>query len=926
MVEVFQNTPDLISLGLRSSKSAIFHLDLDENILSWSSYAADMLGLNESQLKVSFEDFLSLVHPDDRRIIDATLSRHGKGENLFAINLRLKHKTQSYNLVRAKGEIAVDAKTGRKYVTGQIIDINDQVHDHRNLVLLQEMTGIGFWRYDIVNDTLFWSEKVFEIYGLDPTSGFPSFEEALSYYHPEDRQIVENAIMEVQKTRAPREFEARLIRHDKKEIIARSEAFCECGEDDTPITIWGVFEDITKKKEEENQRKITNMVVEHTSDAVIVTDANDRIEWVNNALEKMTGYTLEEVKGEKPGHIFQGPETDPEAVKKLSKAIRNREQITTTILNYDKQGHKYWLSININPVFDERGELIKFIAIQRNITQEQENQQELQRYREDLEQLVKEKTADLKKAKETAEKANMAKNEFLARMSHELRTPLNSIIGLTSILEDEDGLSGKHQNALQTIRESSNFLLNLVNDILDISKIEAGLVTIENKPFCPAELLTSIKSQMAPLIARKNLTFTDNIHALDDVYLLGDAHHIHQVITNLLGNALKYTLRGEIRLEAALRDKDGECVEFEIKVIDSGIGIPKDKQDKVFDSFTQVDESMTREFDGSGLGLNIVKNLVEEMNGSVSLESEENKGSVFTIRLLLRRCEQNIDDNLLPEIYYQPRTDHIVRPSISQAHVLVAEDNAFNKIFVQELLEKFGCQNAHFVDNREQAVEFAKHNDVDLILMDCRMPKLNGYEATRQIRQMEKKEKRDKRATIVAMTADVMRGTRFKCLSAGMDDYIPKPITMKTFQGYLDTWIDFNEISTANGSRDESAEDLLDLTILREYVEDDPEKLKKLLGSFVTTTTQDMATLKESLDDQNTETWQRVAHRLKGSASYIGAEQFHDLCRQAQFEADGNAVKRRQLYTDMLEQYNTLCDYLVEKDLLDDGIRKERHS
>lgn len=925
MVEVFKNTPDLISSGLRSSKSAIFHLNLDENTFLWSSYAADMLGLDESQLKVSFEDFLSLIHPDDRRVIDATLSRHAQGQKPFAINLRLRHKTQSYNLVRAKGEIAVDAKTGQKYVTGQVIDINDQVHDHRNLVLLQEMTGIGFWRYDIVNDTLFWSEKVFEIYGLDPTFDFPSFEEALSYYHPEDRHIVENAIMEVQKTCTPREFEARLIRHDKKEIITRSEAFCECGEDDTPKLIWGVFEDITKKKEEENQRKIINMVAEHTSDSVIVTDAKDRIEWVNNAFENMTGYTLEQVKGQKPGHIFQGPETDPETVKKLSKAIRNREPITTTILNYDKQGNKYWLSININPVFDERGELIKFIAIQRDITQEQENQQELQRYREDLERIVEEKTADLAKAKEAAEKANMAKNEFLARMSHELRTPLNSIIGLTSILEESD-MSGKQQKSHQTIRESSNFLLNLVNDILDIAKIEAGLISIEEKPFCPRDLLTSIKSQISPLARRRDLKFTDNIDDLESTLILGDAHHIHQVITNLLGNALKYTLQGEIRLEAALHDEDDGGVEFEVKVIDSGIGIPKDKQHKVFDSFTQVDESTTREFEGSGLGLNIVKNLVEEMNGTVSLESEENKGSVFTIRLLLRRCEQNIDDNLLPEIYYQPRADHIVRPSISQAHVLVAEDNAFNKIFVKELLDKFGCQNAHFVDNGEQAVAFVKRNNVDLILMDCRMPKLNGYEATRQIRQIEKKEKRDKRATIVAMTADVMRGTKFKCLSAGMDDYIPKPLTMKTFRGYLDTWIDFNGIPKANYSRHGSAEDLLDLTILREYVEDDPEKLKHLLGSFVTTATQDINTLKESLDDKNPESWQRVAHRLKGSASYIGAEQFHDLCRQAQFEADGNALKRRQLYADILEQYNILCDYLVEKDLLDEGIRKERHS
>lgn len=431
-----------------------------------------------------------------------------------------------------------------------------------------------------------------------------------------------------------------------------------------------------------------------------------------------------------------------------SRGIRSQMQA----LRRDNQ----YLVVDITVNVMRHGDSTKFVAILRDVS-------EWEKIR-----------AELMLAKQQAEDANRAKGEFLANMSHEVRTPINGVIGMTE-LALATNLDDEQRDYLETVHESAESLLRVVNDILDFSKINAGHLSLEEAPFSLRESLTLVMSEFKLRARKKGIEFIFDFDESIPQCLKGDSLRLRQVLINLVSNAIKFTEQGRVYTKIWVCDRIGDNVGISFSVEDTGIGITPDQKKSIFKAFSQADASITRRYGGSGLGLVISSNLVKLMGGTIDLFSKYGYGSRFSFSLQFRQCSED-DMNNVSSTSTSPVSGSwaSIGDSTQSLRILLAEDNPVNQKLAATVLEKEG----HYVAlaaNGLEAIELFKTQVFDIILMDIQMPEMDGIQATHHIRELEANQ--GTRVPIIAVTAHAMKGDEQKCLDAGMDGYISKPIS-----------------------------------------------------------------------------------------------------------------------------------------------------
>jgi PAS domain S-box-containing protein len=487
---------------------------------------------------------------------------------------------------------------------------------------------------------------------------------------------------------------------------------------------------------------------ENASDAIYSLDGDNRVLSWNRTAEVITGYPREMVIGGRMDWICD-PE-DSAKIQAFRAKVRKGQPARDEFRYRHASGERRYCEVSARLVSTEGQSIIECIA--RDTTERNLAAQALER------------------AKEEAEAASLSKSRFLANMSHELRTPLNGVLGMTELLVASNLPAEQHTWA-DLARGSGEMLLALINDILDLSKIEAGAMRLERIAFDPRASIEAVARVLDPLAERKNLRLELDIQDLPPA-VLGDPLRFQQILFNLAGNAIKFTSQGTITLQA--HGAGGDCF---FAVRDTGIGIRPEEQARLFQPFSQADDSTTRQFGGTGLGLVISRQLVRLMRGEMGLESVPGEGSRFWFRLPLEVATGPVA---------VPHTTLVPSSALAGQRVLVVEDNDVNRRLITAFLCKFGCE--YMVANDGQsALEICRQDDqFQLILMDCQMPRLDGYEATRQIRALGGNWSR---IPIIALTANAMTGDRERCLDAGMDDYLTKPLTPATLEAKLAQWL-----------------------------------------------------------------------------------------------------------------------------------------
>ena len=590
--------------------------------------------------------------------------------------------------------------------------------------------------------------------------------------------------------------------------------------------------------------------------------------FINQALTDMTGYTFSDIVNSPPGVLF-GLQNDLEALAAMRAALRKNEATVFHLQTCRKDGTTFWGEWRLCPVTDKNGRMTHYVCLLADITGLRQTQE------------------DLLHAKEVAEKASQVKSNFLATMSHEIRTPINGLLGILNLL-NETPLNAQQSTYLCIALTSGRALSEIINDILDYSKIEAGKLTIVTRPFSLRDLLQDVVNLTQPATLEKNLDLAFDIPITVSDYVASDAGRIRQMLLNLVSNAIKFTEKGSVTIHVRQTTPPNEegVITLRFEIVDTGCGISPENQASLFKDFSQVESTLNRSHGGTGLGLAITKRLATMLGGEVGLESSIGGGSTFWFAIPATIAAVPNDEAAA----IQPASTDAVSPA--DKAILLVEDNVTNQIVANSYLEKLGY-HADLAATGQEAIAKTKARIYDLILMDISMPEMDGMEATRRIRALNGWAAA---VPIVALTAHVLPEDRERCLAAGMNDFLSKPIDRAMLAAVMQRWLTRaapTSAATATMSKTESApitiKPVLDKEALRRLAEDlDVDTMFRITQAFLDDVAKRLDGMRVSCEVNAFITVQNEAHALKGSSANCALPQFSAL--MAEIEA---AAKKR---------------------------------
>ncbi|MBP1910722.1 PAS domain S-box protein [Methanolobus bombayensis] len=1028
-------------LAVNGSMDGIWDWDLRNNNLYISPRWKEMIGYEDHELPNSFSTFEERIHPDDRSRVMKYMEKYLHGEiSDYKIEFRFLHKNGTYIWVLARGAALRDDEGYPYRMAGSHTDITDaKIAEKKILEKRQRLrniidgTNVGTWEWNVKTGETTFNERWAEIIGYELKDLEPiSIKTWIDNVHPKDLKISEALLKEHFEGKTDfYECDVR-IRHKNGEWVWVH----DCGKviewdcNRKPLLMYGTHADITDRKRTEKMlqenRTLLQSIIDILPGALNVVDTEYNIITLNNSdmwLEMSGSDSVTDLVGQKCYEVLMQKDSPCEWCK-IQDALSTGETVFDETNSQDEREIRTGKSLqySISPIMGDNCTGLGVVEYGVDVT-------------------------DLKNAKLDAEAANKAKSEFLANMSHEIRTPMNGVIGMTDLLLDTQ-LDSEQKHYVETIQNSGAELLELINDILDVSKIEADRIELEKVNFDIYELMEELGSLLSIKAHSKGLEFICAAEPEVSPYIIGDPGRLKQVLINLAGNAVKFTDRGEISLRVSLESETESEMMLRFSVKDTGIGIPDNKIKVLFDKFSQVDASTTRQYGGTGLGLAISKKLVEIMGGVLEVKSEVGEGSEFwfvvgfekysgkvldehtcsevkdshvlivddsaTNREILSKqleswgikvtmaadgplalqelskaysrgetidaalldmqmpgmtgealarvikadktysdiplmilsslgqksnysqCDESlfeacltkpiktselcnelhfiindIKNNRFSAVNIESQKD--VEVGMNKMKILLVEDNIVNQKVAQTMLRKL-CHLVDTANNGEEAIEALKNIPYDLVFMDIQMPVMDGMDATRIIRSTNSAVL-DQNVPIIAMTAHAMKGDEERCLDAGMDDYISKPITLQAINDILDKWIETieNTHSEINRKSDNQIlfedEMIFDSNLLMENVMGDGDTAKEILLTFLRDSSKQMDNLEKSIDKEIVFDVISSAHSLKGSSSNIGGNALSSILAELENEVKSNnmgAVKN--LYPKIKCQYQLLIN------------------
>ena len=744
---------------------------LDGRLMQVNAAFCRMVGYSEEELLA--KTWMELAHPDDLGPALKDQERFWREQREFVdMEMRYLHRLGNVVWVRVRPSLVRDAWGSPQYFVVHMEDITERRRAEEALRDSEE-------RFRIMADgcpTIMW------VTGADGGIRFinrawrnllgTSYEEMEGskwqlVLHPDDAAGYIAAFRQAVREQAPFRAEARARRADGEWLWVASYAEPRLSPSGEFLGHVGLSPDITERKQTElalqtSEEKFRQLAENIHEVFWMIDPAAREMLYVSPAYEQVWGRSCESVYRNPLAWTDAIHPDDVERARAWHAGYMRGEAVEAEYRIRTPEGQEKWIRDRAFPILDGGGQVVRAVGIAEEITAQK-------RYE-----------AELIQAREGADAANRAKSCFLANMSHEIRTPMNGVLGMIQLLLETD-LTAEQLEYVNLAQSSGQALLTLIDDILDLSKIEARKVTLENLNVNLDETVREVVGLLSVQAAAKGLAIHSQVSPEVPSNLLGDPRRLGQVLLNLAGNAVKFTEHGEITLEAALESQGASAATVRFTITDTGIGIREETVGALFSPFTQADASTTRKYGGTGLGLAICKQMVELMGGRIGVTSREGQGSTFWFTAVFERASAGRRQAMreVEEDNSNPRRGPV--PQGGTARILVAEDNPTNRIVIQAQLGKLGY-HAIAVANGAEAVAAVTGGSYDLVFMDCQMPVMDGFEATRLIR-------RRSRLPIVAMTADAMPADRDRCLSEGMNDYLAKPVKLKLLSEVLARWL-----------------------------------------------------------------------------------------------------------------------------------------